>query len=257
MKSVDVVAAEDTRHTRKLFNHYDIKTDLISYHEHNKYEKADELVEMLLSGKDIALVTDAGTPGISDPGEELVRKCHEAGVPVTSLPGASALVTAISMSGIPSRRFVFEGFLPTEKKELKEALLRIEKETRTIVIYEAPHRILRTLKELRPVLGDRNIKIARELTKIHEELLSLTIDEAIRKYSEEEPRGEMVVMIEGLSEDEVKEQRQKEWEETDVSEHLKIYTERGMDEKEAMKQVAKDRGVSKRDIYNALKIKEQ
>lgn len=254
LKSVDLIAAEDTRHTIKLLNHYEIKTKMTSYHEFNKYDKADELVNLMLQGKNIALVTDAGTPGISDPGEELVKKCHEAGVPVTSLPGASALITALSMSGLSSRRFVFEGFLPTDKKELKEALERIQNETRTIGIYEAPHRILRTLKELEKVLGDREIRICRELTKIHEEVLPITISRAIEKYENEEAKGEMVILIKGLDAEVLKTEREESFKSMDVKEHMKLYTDKGIDEKEAMKLVAKDRGVSKRDIYNELKV---
>lgn len=253
LKSVDLIAAEDTRHTIKLLNHYDIKTKMTSYHEFNKFDKADELVVEMQNGKNIALVTDAGTPGISDPGEELVKKCYEAGIEVTSLPGASALVTSLSMSGLSSRRFVFEGFLPTEKKERNEALERIKDETRTIVIYEAPHRISRTLKDLEKVLGDREIRICRELTKVHEEVLNLTIKTAIEKYEDEEPKGEMVVLIKGLDGSEVKAKLQDEWMQMTVEEHLKVYTEKGVDEKEAMKLVAKDRGVSKRDIYAQIK----
>ena len=253
LKSVDLIAAEDTRHTQKLLNHFEIKAKLTSYHEHNKFEKADELVSELLNGKNIACVTDAGTPGISDPGEELVKKALDAGITVTSLPGASAVITALSMSGLSSRRFVFEGFLPTDKKEKKEALKRIEKETRTIVIYEAPHRILKTLKELREVLGNREIRIARELTKIHEEVLNLTIDEAILKYESAEAKGEMVVLIKGLDEEELKSNEIKEWEKISIEEHLNKYVEEGISEKEAMKLVAKDRGISKREVYDAVK----
>lgn len=253
LETVDIIAVEDTRHTQKLLNHYDIKAKLTSYHEHNKYEKADELVEELLNGMNIAVVTDAGTPGISDPGEVLVQKAREAGVDITSLPGASAVITALSMSGLSSRRFVFEGFLPMDKKERKDALQRIEKETRTIVIYEAPHRILKTLKELRTILGDREIRIARELTKIHEEVLCLTIDEAIGKYESEEARGEMVVLIKGLDEGALKSEEQKAWGQKSIEEHLAEYTDKGIPEKEAMKLVAKDRGVSRREIYNQVK----
>lgn len=253
LKSVDLIAAEDTRHTLKLLNHYDIKAKLTSYHEHNKFEKADELIVKLQAGENIALVTDAGTPGISDPGEELVKKCYEAGIEVTSLPGASAVTVALSMCGLSSRRFVFEGFLPSDKKERKEALDRIENETRTIVIYEAPHRILKTLKELEKVLGDRRIRICRELTKIHESVMVFTLSEAVNYFEENEPKGEMVLVIEGKSEESIAEEERTKWEQMTMEEHLQVYIEQGYSEKDAMKQVAKDRGISKRDVYEEIK----
>ncbi|MCQ2530257.1 MAG: 16S rRNA (cytidine(1402)-2'-O)-methyltransferase [Lachnospiraceae bacterium] len=253
LKSVDLVAAEDTRHTLKLLNHFDIKAKLTSYHEYNKFEKADELVVKLLAGENIALVTDAGTPGISDPGEELVKKCYEAGIEVTSLPGASAVTVALSMCGLSSRRFVFEGFLPSDKKEHKEALERIKDETRTIVIYEAPHRILRTLKELLETLGDRRIRICRELTKIHESVMALTLTEAVSWFEENEPKGEMVVVIEGKDPKEIQAEKEQSWQEMSLEEHVEYYVAQGFDEKEAMKLVAKDRGISKRDVYDAIK----
>lgn len=254
LKSVDIIAAEDTRHTLGLLNHYGIKGKLTSYHEHNKYDKAVELVTLLQQGMNVALVTDAGTPGISDPGEELVKMCIEAGVEVTSLPGACAMVTALSMCGLSSRRFVFEGFLPADKNERKAALGRISGETRTIVIYEAPHHILKTLKELKEVLGNRRIRILRELTKVHEEMLAFTLDEAIGHFEAEEARGEMVVVIEGASQEELNEEKRAVFESMSLEEHMEMYIEKGLSEKEAMKQVATDRGVSKRDIYNQLKV---
>ena len=226
---------------------------MTSYHEYNKFEKADELVVKLLAGENIALVTDAGTPGITDPGEELVKKCYEAGIEVTSLPGASAVTVALSMCGLSSRRFVFEGFLPLDKKEHKEALERIKEETRTIVIYEAPHRILRTLKELQETLGERRIRICRELTKIHESVMALTLEEAVRWFEENEPKGEMVMVIEGKDPKEIQAEKEKVWNEMSLEEHVKHYIAQGFDEKEAMKFVAKDRGISKRDVYDAIK----
>ena len=253
LESVDLIAAEDTRHTRKLLNHYEIKAKLTSYHEHNKFEKADELVAKMLAGETVALVTDAGTPGISDPGEELVKKCYEAGIEVTSLPGASAVVVALSMCGLSSRRFVFEGFLPAEKKERKEALARLENETRTIVLYEAPHHVLTTLRELEQLLGARQIRILRELTKIHESVLPLTIPEAVHYFEETEPKGEMVLVIEGKDPKEVLEESRKEWETISLQEHVQRYMSQGLSEKDAMKQVAKDRGISKRDVYDEVK----
>lgn len=253
LESVDLIAAEDTRHTRKLLNHYGIRAKLTSYHEHNKYEKADELVQKMLAGEDIALVTDAGTPGISDPGEELVKKCYEAGIEVTSLPGASAVVTALSMCGLSSRRFVFEGFLPAEKKERKEALARLEEETRTIVLYEAPHHVLATLRELEKLFGARQIRILRELTKIHESVLSFTLPEAVRYFEQTEPKGEMVLVIEGKDKEEILEASRRAWDKISMKEHMQQYLSQGMSEKDAMKQVAKDRGISKRDVYDEVK----
>ena len=254
LKSVDLIAAEDTRHTLGLLNHFDIKAKLTSYHEHNKYEKAAELVGKLQEGLNIALVTDAGTPGISDPGEELVKACYEAGIEVTSLPGASALVVALSMCGLSSRRFVFEGFLPLDKKERKDALLRIEKEVRTIVIYEAPHRIIKTLNDLYETIGNRELRICKELTKIHEKVLSFTLDEAIKYFEANEPKGEMVLVIEGESEDALLEKQRESYQQMNIKEHVNMYISKGMDEKDAMKQAAKDRGISKRDVYEQIKI---
>ena len=255
LKNVDLIAAEDTRHTLGLLNHYGIKAALTSYHEHNKYEKAEELVAKLIAGTDIALVTDAGTPGISDPGEVLVKRCREEGIPVTSLPGASAVITALSMSGLPSRRFFFEGFLPADKKERAEDLEKLSSETATIVIYEAPHRIQKTLKDISSALGNRNIRICRELTKIHEEVLALTVDEAIHLYETEDAKGEMVILIEGADKAALKADAEAEWKKMSVAEHVKLYTDKGMSEKEAMKLAAADRGISKREIYDELKVK--
>ena len=258
LKSVDLIAAEDTRNTIKLLNHFDIKTKMTSYHEYNKYDKAAVLVDEILSGKNIALVTDAGTPGISDPGQELVKAAYEAGIEVTSLPGACALPVAVSVSGLSSRRFVFEGFLSADKKERAKALARLENETRTIVLYEAPHHILKTLKDLCPVLGgDRRIRICRELTKIHESVVAFTIEEAIKYYEENEARGEMVVVIEGVDEKTLKEEARKAFDKISAKEHVDMYIAQGLSEKDAMKQAAADRGVSKRDIYNQIKTKEQ
>ena len=253
LKSADLIAAEDTRNTVKLLNHFNIKTPMTSYHEFNKYDKAEELVAELLSGKNIALVTDAGTPGISDPGEELVKAAYEAGIEVTSLPGACAVPVALSLSGLPARRFVFEGFLPADKKERAKALERLDGETRTIILYEAPHHVLKTLRDLYPVLGERRIRICRELTKIHETVLALTIGKAIQYFEENEPRGEMVLVIEGADEKALEEEARRSFEEISVEEHVNMYIARGFSEKEAMKEAAKDRGISKRDIYNILK----
>lgn len=255
LKSVDLIAAEDTRHTLGLLNHYDIKAALTSYHEHNKYEKAEELIAKLHVGTDIALVTDAGTPAISDPGEVLVKRCLEEGICVTSLPGASAVITALSMSGLSTRRFFFEGFLPTDKKERSADLAKLALETATIVIYEAPHRIKKTLADISSALGNRNLRICRELTKIHEEVLALTVDEAIKLFETKEPKGEMVVLIEGADSAKLKACAEEEWKKLTAAEHVRLYTDRGMSEKEAMKLAASERGISRREIYDELKVK--
>lgn len=252
LKEVDLIGAEDTRNSIKLLNHFDIKTPMTSYHEFNKYDKAKQLVEEMLQGKNIALITDAGTPGISDPGEELVRQCFEVGVEVTSLPGAAACITALTMSGQKTRRFVFEAFLPKDKKEKAKVLESLENETRTMIIYEAPHRLTKTLKELEKVLGDRPMTICRELTKKFEEAFQTTIVEAIEFYQEKEPKGEYVLVIAGKPEEELEEEKRKQWQEMTVREHVDYYINQGNDKKEAMKLTAKDRGVSKRDIYNQL-----
>lgn len=255
LKEVDLIAAEDTRNSIKLLNHFEIKTPMTSYHEFNKYDKAKVLVEKMLAGADIAVITDAGTPGISDPGEELVRQCHEAGITVTSLPGAVACVTALTMSGLPTRRFCFEAFLPSDKHERKEVLAELENETRTIIMYEAPHRLKKTLAELANVFGeDRRISICKELTKRYENTFLTTIGEAIEYYEANEPKGEYVLVIEGKSRSEIIADRQAQWESMSIIEHVDMYIAQGMDKKEAMKAAAKDRGVSKRDIYNEYNI---
>lgn len=253
LKEVDLIAAEDTRNSIKLLNHFEIKTPMTSYHEFNKVEKAKVLVQKLLSGKNIAVITDAGTPGISDPGEELVRQCHEAGIKVTSLPGAAACITALTMSGRPTRRFAFEAFLPADKQERKEVLSELVNETRTIIIYEAPHRLVRTLKELEQVLGkERQLTICKELTKRYENTFLTTIQEALSYYDINEPRGEYVLVIEGKKRSDIIKEKQAEWESMSIKDHVDMYIGQGMDKKEAMKAVSKDRGVSKRDIYQEL-----
>lgn len=253
LKEVDIIAAEDTRNSIKLLNHFDIKTPMTSYHEYNKVEKARTLVDKMLKGASVAVITDAGTPGISDPGEELVRQCHEAGIRVTSLPGPAACVTALTMSGLPTRRFCFEAFLPYDKKERKEVLSELASETRTIIIYEAPHRLKSTLKELSDVLGeDRKLSVCKELTKRYENVFLTTFQEACAYYDNNEPKGEYVLVIQGKSREIIKQEEVKTWEAMTIEEHMKVYTDKGMDKKEAMKVVAKDRGVSKRDIYNEL-----
>ena len=253
LKEVDIIAAEDTRNSIKLLNHFDIKTPMTSYHEYNKVEKARTLVDKMLKGASVAVITDAGTPGISDPGEELVRQCHEAGIRVTSLPGPAACVTALIMSGLPTRRFCFEAFLPYDKKERKEVLSELASETRTIIIYEAPHRLKATLAELSDILGaDRRLSVCKELTKRYENVFLTTFEEACEYYDNNEPKGEYVLVIQGKSREIIKQEEVKTWEAMTIEEHMKVYTDKGMDKKEAMKVVAKDRGVSKRDIYNEL-----
>lgn len=252
LKEVDLIAAEDTRNSIKLLNHFDIKTPMTSYHEYNKIEKAYVLIEKLRAGQNIALITDAGTPGISDPGEELAAMCVQDGIEVTSLPGPSACITALTLSGLPTRRFAFEAFLPMDKKERKIILKELAGETRTIILYEAPHRLLRTLEELKEVLGNRRMTLCRELTKKHETAFRTTVEELIAYYEKEKPLGECVLVIEGRSRQEIEEEERTSWEEISIEEHMAIYEQQGMDRKEAMKCVAKDRGLTKRDIYKAL-----
>lgn len=253
LKEADVIAAEDTRNSIKLLNHFEIKTPMTSYHEFNKVEKARVLVEKLLKGETVALITDAGTPGISDPGEELVRQCIEAGIKVTPVPGAAACINALIMSGMPTRRFCFEAFLPSDKKEKADVLEQLKAEQRTIIIYEAPHRLLRTLTELESALGGmRKIAVCKELTKRHETVYRDTISGALGYYTANEPKGEYVLVIEGRSPKELLEEKRAAWDDMSIEEHFNMYVSQGMDKKDAMKLVAKDRGVSKRDIYNAL-----
>ncbi|QUO23066.1 16S rRNA (cytidine(1402)-2'-O)-methyltransferase [Clostridiaceae bacterium Marseille-Q4143] len=252
LKEVDVIAAEDTRNSVKLLNHFDIHTPMTSYHEFNKIDKGQYLVKRLLEGENIALITDAGMPGISDPGEELVRMCRDAGVPVTAVPGACACVTALVISGRPTRRFCFEAFLPTDKKERRAVLEELKTETRTSIIYEAPHRLVKTLQELLNELGDRKITVCKELTKKHETGFETTLKEAVPYYEQNEPRGEYVLVLEGCSRQQMEQEVQDAWKEMSLGDHMKLYEEQGMNRKDAMKQVAKDRGVGKREIYQAL-----
>ncbi len=252
LEQVDLIAAEDTRNSIKLLNHFQIKTPMTSYHEYNKVEKAKLLIEKLAQGEDIALITDAGTPAISDPGEVLVAMCQGAGIPVTSLPGAAACITALTLSGLSTRRFCFEGFLPSEKKEKNMVLEDLQKESRTIIIYEAPHHLRGTLQDLYDTLGQRRITLCRELTKKFEEVFPTTLEEAIEYYKKDVPRGEYVLVIEGKSLYDRKKEQQKDWQSISVEEHMRVYEEQGVDRKDAMKQVAKDRGISKRDVYNYL-----
>lgn len=254
LNMVDVIAAEDTRNSIKLLNHFDIHTPMTSYHEYNKVEKAHQLVGQLASGLNIALVTDAGTPAISDPGEVLVRMCLEQGISVTSLPGPAACITALTLSGLSTRRFCFEGFLPTEKKEKAAVLQELTQESRTMILYEAPHHLVRTLEELYQTLGQRRITLCRELTKRFETVMPTTLKEALAYYQEQEPRGEYVLVIEGKSLEQKRQEDIAVWENKSIEEHMEYYRSQGMEEKAAMKQVAKDRGVSKRDIYQHLHL---
>lgn len=252
LRNVDVIAAEDTRNSIKLLNYFDIKTSMTSYHEYNKVEKADYLIGLLVQGKDVALITDAGTPAISDPGEVLVQKCQKAGITVTSLPGASACITALTLSGLSTGRFCFEGFLPSDKKIKAEVLEELREESRTIIIYEAPHHLVRTLSELHKTMGNRKLTLCRELTKKFETILPTTIEDALLLYENEEPRGEYVLVVEGKSRQEKKEEARQLWQEMSIEEHMAYYEKEGMEQKSAMKQVAKDRGVTKREIYQYL-----
>lgn len=252
LRNVDVIAAEDTRNSIKLLNHFQIKTSMTSYHEYNKVEKAHYLIGLMQEGKNVALITDAGTPAISDPGEKLVELCQQAGIRVTSLPGAAACITALTLSGLSTRRFCFEGFLPSDKKEKKAVLEELAEESRTIIIYEAPHHLRKTLEELRNVLGNRRMTICRELTKKFETVMPITMEEALEFYEENEPRGEYVLVIQGKSLEEKKREAALGWMEMGIEEHMQYYEGQGMERKEAMKMVAKDRGIGKRDVYRML-----
>ena len=252
LRDVDLIAAEDTRNSRKLMTHFEISTPMTSYHEYNKVEKAYTLIEKLAAGQDIALITDAGTPAISDPGEVLVKMCHEAGIPVTSLPGPAALITALTLSGLSTRRFCFEGFLPPDKKERKVILEELKEESRTIILYEAPHHLKATLKELFDSVGERKITLCRELTKKFETVFPTTLENALQYYEENEPRGEYVLVMEGKSLSQKKQEQQESFAQMPIEEHMKIYEEQGIEHKEAMKLVAKERGISKRDVYQYL-----
>lgn len=258
LKEVDLIAAEDTRNSIKLLNHFEIKTPMTSYHEYNKIEKGTKLVEKLLEGQNIALITDAGTPGISDPGEELVKMCYEAGITVTSLPGAAACITALTISGLSTRRFCFEAFLPTDKKERQAVLKELSEETRTMIVYEAPHRLVKTLRELGEVFGEeRRLTVCRELTKKHETAFVTSFGEAVAYYEANDPKGECVLVIQGKSREQILEEEQSKWEEMSIPEHMELYLNQGISKKDAMKMVAKDRGVAKRDIYKALLEEEE
>lgn len=249
LAAADLIAAEDTRNSIKLLNHFGISTPMTSYHEYNKIEKAKYLTDIMREGKDVALITDAGTPAISDPGEVLVAMCQEQNIPVTSLPGPAACITALTLSGLSTRRFCFEGFLPSDKKEKKEILEELKEESRTIILYEAPHRLVRTLAELLEALGERRLTLCRELTKKFETVIPTTLKGALSLYEEEEPRGEYVLVLEGKSIECKKQEEQARWQQLSVEEHVALYENQGMSRKEAMKQAAMDRGISKREVY--------
>ena len=244
LKEVDLIAAEDTRRTIKLLNHYDIKKPLISYHEHNKVTKGEVLLEKLKEGKNIALVTDAGMPGISDPGEDIIKLCLEENIQIVALPGPTAFVLALVISGLSTESFVFEGFLPSKGKERKERLNRLKKETRTIILYEAPHRIISLLKDLLENLGNRKISISRELTKIYEETFRGTILEALEKFQRQKPKGEFVLVVEGA--DNIDE---KSFGHISIKEHIRMYMEQGLSKKDSIKKVAKERNIPKQQVY--------
>ena len=252
LKTVDLIAAEDTRNTLRLLNHFDIKTPMTSYHQHNLETKGPALIEKLKAGQNIALVTDAGMPGISDPGEDLARRCYQECIPVTIAPGASAGISALVLSGMDARRYVFEGFLPVDKKERAGVLKNLEKETRTTVFYEAPHRLTDTLKALLDAAGDREAATVREITKKFEEVRRDSLSGLLKYYGENPPRGEFVVIVGGLSESVLRQEEIDSWAETSIEDHLQMYMDKGMSKKDAMKAVAKDRGVSKREIYAYL-----
>ena len=261
LREVDLIAAEDTRNSQKLLNQLGIRTPMTSYHEHNQAEKGRELIDKLKSGTHIALITDAGTPAISDPGEMLVRMCMDAGIPVTSLPGPSALITALTLSGMNTRRFVFEGFLPSatdDRRNRRQVLDELKREFRTIILYEAPHHLVRTLEDLYATFGERRITVCRELTKVFEEIIPTTLSAAIEFYSEKRnaPRGEFVLVVEGFDRLAFRREQQEELRELDLDEHMRFYEDQGYTRKEAMKKVAADRGLGKSRIYGQLNGKQ-
>ncbi len=249
LREVDVIAAEDTRQSLKLLNHYDIKKPLISYHKHNEQGKSEEIINRLIQGENIAIVTDAGTPGISDPGAIIVQKCIEQGIDFEVLPGAVAITTALVYSGLDTSKFIFIGFLPRENKERKPIIEDLKDRRETLIFYEAPHRITETLKFLKDNLGNRKISLCRELTKLHEEILRMNIDEALKYYNEKEPKGEYVLIVEGKSQEEIKEENRKSWESLSMEEHILKYINEGYSKKEAIKLVAKDRNLPKSEVY--------
>lgn len=249
LSQADLIAAEDTRNSVKLLHHFHITTPMTSYHEYNKKEKGKYLIGCMREGKTVALITDAGTPAISDPGELLVKMCQEEQIPVTSLPGPAACITALTLSGLSARRFCFEGFLPSDKKEKREVLEELQEEPRTIILYEAPHRLVRTLGELKEALGDRRLTLCRELTKKFETVVPTTLEGALALYETQEPKGEYVLVLEGKSRADRKRESAESWQQVSLEDHMKLYEEKGIARREAMKLVAADRGISRRDVY--------
>ncbi|MBP3555463.1 MAG: 16S rRNA (cytidine(1402)-2'-O)-methyltransferase [Clostridia bacterium] len=250
LSEVDFIAAEDTRNSGKLLSYFDIKKPMVSYFEHNKRERGEMIVSRIEAGESCALITDAGMPAISDPGEDIVRICAERGVPVSVVPGPCAAVSALAMSGLFTGKFVFEGFLSTAKNERREALESLQNERRTIIFYEAPHKLRGTLADLMKAFGNRKISLCRELTKLNEEVLRMTLSEAIAYYEENQPRGEYVLVLEGASKEEQK--ANAFWAEMDEFAHVAYYTEKGLSKNDAIKAAAKDRGVGKSEIYNIV-----
>ena len=249
LKEVDFIASEDTRVSLKLLNHFNIKKTLISYHKHNEQGKSEDIISLLKEGKNIAIITDAGTPGISDPGSVIVSKCIEEGIPFEVLPGATAITTALVYSGLDTTSFLFKGFLPRENKDRKPILEELEPRKETLIFYEAPHRLRNTLEAIYEVLGNRNIALCRELTKLHEEILRYTLEEAIEYYKENDPRGEYVLVLSGKSQEEIKKEKMSAWEDLTIEEHIKMYIEQGLNKKDAIKKVAKDREMPKGEVY--------
>lgn len=252
LKEVDLIAAEDTRQTIKLLNHFEIKKPLVSYYEHNKIIKGNYLIEQLEAGKNIALVSDAGSPGISDPGEDLVRLAIENNVEVTMIPGPVAAVTGLVISGLPTGRFVFEGFLPMNKRTRQERLQQLKDEIRTIIFYEAPHKLPYTLADMYHAWGERRIALARELTKRYEEVIRCSLSEAAAKYQTEAPKGEFVVIIEGQDENKLLQEQKEQYSDISIEEHVAMFVEKGLSKKEAIKKVAEERQINKRDVYNTV-----
>lgn len=246
LKEVNYIAAEDTRHTLKLLNHYGISKPLISYHEHNQRERGQKIIELLMQGHDVALVSDSGMPGISDPGIPLIDLARQNGIPVTVLPGATASIAALVLSGMDTSRFAFEGFLPREKKDREARLEELKREQRTVIIYEAPHRVLATLRDMLDKLGNRKVAVVREMTKVHEEVIILYIEQMLEHFNEHPPKGEMVLILEGCGHQDIPDD--KAWN-ISIEEHIRQYMAQGFDKKEAVKQVAKVRGLPKSEVY--------
>ena len=257
LKQVDLIACEDTRHSLRLLNHFDISKPLTSYHEHNKAQKGEILTQKLIEGTNIALVSDAGTPAISDPGEDLVKKCIEQGIRVVPVPGPAALINALIVSGQNTGRFTFEGFLSMNRRSRAEHLESLIDETRTMIFYEAPHKLTRTLDDMYKVFGDRSITIVKEITKIHEKVIKTTLGDAISYFEQNIPKGEFVLVVAGKTKEELQSEAQKEFDCMTVTRHVDSLIKGGTDKKEAIKQVAKLRNLPKREVYNSYTNKEE